>query len=130
MELNIRVTESRSFSKTVHLEGRLNNATVAALDEELDRILRSPVTVIVFDLAGLQYISSIGLRSFFRAQKAMAARSGKALLVNPQPQVQKVLDIVQAVDIAAVFTSTQELDQYLDAMQRKVVEGQRERSND
>jgi hypothetical protein len=45
-------------------------------------------------------------------------------LVNAQPQVQKVFDIVRATDLTAVFTSVQELDRYLDAMQRKVVEGQ------
>jgi hypothetical protein len=37
---------------------------------------------------------------------------------------QKVFDIVKATDLAAVFTSVEELDRYLDAIQRKVVEGQ------
>jgi len=121
--LKVRVEESRPFSRTVHLEGRLNDATVGLLNEELDKIAGSPATVVVFDLAGLEYISSVGLRSIFRTQKAMAARSGKALLINPQPQVKKVFEIVRATDLAAIFTSVQELDHYLDAMQRKVVEG-------
>jgi len=38
--------------------------------------------------------------------------------------VQKVFDIVKATDLAAVFTSVEELDRYLDAMQRKIVDGQ------
>jgi len=124
LALNIHVTENRSFSKTVHLRGRLDNTTVAALDEELARIADSAATVVVFDLEGLDYINSVGLRSIFRMQKLMAARAGKTMLVNPQPQVQKVLDIVKAVDIATVFASIQELDEYLDAMQRKVLEGE------
>ena len=123
MALKIRSTENRTFSTTVHLEGRLDNATVAALDEELDRIIASAVTVVVFDLAGLEYISSGGLRSIFRVQKEMTSRSGKALLVKPRPPVQKVLDIVKAVDLGTVFTSVEELDRYLDVMQRKVSEG-------
>ena len=94
MALKIRSTENRTFSRTVELVGRLDNETVASLDEELDRLTASDVTVVVFDLAGLEYISSVGLRSIFRTQKAMAARSGKALLVNPRPQVRKVLEIV------------------------------------
>jgi anti-anti-sigma factor len=123
LALKIRSTENRTFSRMVELVGRLDNETVAALDEELDRIAASDVSVVVFDLGGLEYISSVGLRSIFRTQKAMAARSGKALLVNPSPQVKKVLEIVQAVDITAVFSSTEELDRYLDVMQRKVSEG-------
>lgn len=125
MELKIQVTESRVFAKTVQLHGRLNNDTVAALDQELDRIAADlSVSVVVLDLAGLDYISSVGLRSIFRLQKMMAARSGKALVINPRPQVQKVFEIVNATDISAVFINDQELDDYLDLMQRKVVRGE------
>lgn len=124
MALKVRVVESRPFSKTVYLEGKLNNDTVTVLNEELAKIAGSSVSVVVFDLADLEYISSVGLRSIFGARKLMASRGGKALLMNPRPQVQKVLDIVNAVDLMAVFTSVQELDKYLDTMQRKVVEGE------
>lgn len=121
--LKVRVEESRSFTKTVHLEGRLDNETVAILDRELDRLLGSPVRVLVFDFAGLEYISSAGLRSIFAAQKSMRARAGTTLLLDPRPAVRKVLDIVKAVDVSEVFSSVAELDAYLDAMQKKITEG-------
>ena len=124
MALKVRVTETRSFSRTVHLEGRLDGETVPVLDGELNQVANSPVTVVVFDLEGLEYISSAGLRSIFRTQKLMAERAGNVLLVNARPQVQKVFEIVKAADLGAVFSSIQELDQYLDAMQRKVVDGE------
>jgi anti-anti-sigma factor len=125
VSLKIQVTESRVFANTVQLHGRLDNNTVAALDEELDRIAADPaVSVVVLDLAGLDYISSVGLRSIFRLQKMMAARNGKALVVNPRPPVQKVFEIVNATDISAVFINDQELDDYLDLMQRKVAKGE------
>ena len=123
MPLKVRVVQGRSFSKTVFLEGRLNNETVATLDAELKKIVDSPTTVVVLDLADLEYISSAGLRSIFAIQKTMAARGGRALLLSPTPQVQKVLEIVNAADLAAVFTSLEELDRYLDVIPRKVVEG-------
>jgi anti-anti-sigma factor len=125
MALNVHVTKDRSFSRTVHLQGRLDDETSAVLDGELklNVLADSAVHVIVFDLANLEYISSAGLRSIFSAQKAMASRSGKAVLVNARPQVQKVFEIVKATDISAVFANIQELDRYLDTMQRKVVEG-------
>jgi len=122
--LKVRVTETRPSTKTVTLEGRLNSDTVVILDDELNRVASSPATVVVFDLEGLEYISSAGLRSIFNLQKVVTARGGKAILVNPRPQIQKVLEIVRATDLAAVFTSVQELDRYLDAMQRKVVDGE------
>jgi len=124
MALTVRVTQDRSFSRTVHLNGRLDSETVALLDNELSNLANSPVDVVVFDLADLEYISSAGLRSIFGTRQALAARSGRIVLLNARPQVQKVFDIVKATDLAAVFTSVDELDSYLDAMQRKVVDGQ------
>ncbi len=124
MALNVRVTQDRSFSRTIHLDGRLDSETVALLDNELRKLADAPVDVVVFDLAGLEYISSAGLRSIFGTRQALAARSGRIVLLNARPQVQKVFDIVKATDLAAVFSSVEELDRYLDAMQRKIVDGQ------
>ena len=123
MSLKIQIQEGRPFTQTVALVGRLDTETAPSLDAELQRVLATQVKVIVFDLSGLDYISSAGLGALFRAQKAMKARSGEALLVNPQPQVQKVFDIVKAVDVKTVFRDVAELDDYLDEMQRRVTRG-------
>jgi anti-anti-sigma factor len=124
MSLKVRVEEGRSLTKTLVLEGRLDNETVGVLDQELDAVLESAVKVVVLDLTGLEYVTSAGLRSMFRAHKVMTARAGRAVLLNPQPQVQKVLDIVKLPDLGAVFRNVQELDAYLDAMQKKVAGGE------
>jgi len=124
MPLKVHTEEGRSLTKTLVLEGRLDNDSVGTLDEQLATVLASPVKVVVFDLTRLEYLTSAGLRSIFRAQKDMHARAGKAVLLNPQPQVQKVLDIVKVPELGAVFRSVQELDTYLDAMQKKVAGGE------
>lgn len=119
MSLKIQLQEGRPLTQTVALVGRLDTETAPSLDAELDRLLATPVKVIVFDLSGLGYISSAGVGSLFRAQKSMKARSGEALLVNAQPPVQKVFDIVKAVDVKSIFRDVAELDGYLDEMQRR-----------
>jgi anti-anti-sigma factor len=121
--LTVNVVEGRSFSKTVFLEGRLNNETVDVLDQALARIVATPTRVVVFDLADLEYISSAGLRSFFRIQKVMAQRGGRAVLLSPRPPVQKVLEIANATDLTGVYATAEELDQYLDEVQRQIVDG-------
>jgi anti-anti-sigma factor len=123
MSLKIELQEGRPLTQTVALIGRLDTETAPSLEAEIDRLLASPVKVIVFDLGGLDYISSAGLRSLFRAQKSMKARAGEALLVKPQPQVQKVFEIVKAVELKSVFRDLAELDEYLDAMQRRATRG-------
>jgi anti-sigma B factor antagonist len=122
MALSIQLEEGRSFTKTLRLAGRLDNETAADLDRELDKVLDSALKVLVFDLGGLEYTSSAGLRGFLRAQKSMSQRGGKTLFLNVQAPVQKVFDIVKAVDLATVFRNVRELDDYLDAMQKKAQE--------
>ena len=119
MALSIQLDEGRSLTKTLRLSGRLDNQTAADLDRELDKVLATPMKTLVFDLGGLEYTTSAGLRSFLRAQKNMGQRGGQTLFVNLQAPVQKVFDIVKAVDLSAVFRSVKELDQYLDVMQKK-----------
>jgi len=122
MALSIQLEEGRSFTKTLRLTGRLDNETAADLDRELDAVLSSALKVLVFDLGGLEYTTSAGLRSFLRSQKAMRQREGKVLFLNLQPPVQKVFDIAKAADVASVFRDVKELDDYLDAMQKKARE--------
>lgn len=117
MALNVRIEDRQSFTKTMFLEGRLDSTTAPELDSELDGVLETPMKVLVFDLSKLDYLSSAGIRTMLRAQKAMKARAGKTVIVNPQPSVKKVFDIVKAVDLKSVFASIQELDEYLDNLQ-------------
>lgn len=122
MALRISIDATRAGTRTVALEGRLDNESAADLDRRLEELLQEPPEALVFDLKGLTYISSLGIRSLFRAQKEMRLRQGESLFLDPQPAVRKVFDIVMAVDLASVFSSTQELDAYLDSMQRKVLD--------
>lgn len=112
----------------MHLKGRLDAMTYLDFDQAaqplLDTLARG--STVVLDLAGLDYISSAGLRSVARIRKATRAIDGQTLLLDPQPQVRKVFDIVKAVPVSEVFTSTGELDAYLDRIQRRVIEGSEE----
>jgi anti-anti-sigma factor len=122
--LRIDIAPPANGSQRVALGGRLDTHTYAELDEQLAPVLANPaITSLVLDLAGLDYISSAGIRSVFKARKALSTRAGKVLVVNPQPQIQKVFDMVKAVPLNEIFTSVAEADAYLDAMQRKVVQG-------
>ena len=86
--------------------------------------MREEIRSLILDLAGLDYISSAGVRSIFKARKALVARGGKVVVVNPKPQIQKVFDVVKAVPLDEIFSSVQEADAYLDAMQKKVLRGE------
>ena len=60
---------------TVELEGRLDTITSPELDAFLDKYY-PVVNELIFDLKGLDYLSSSGLRVFLKAQKAMMSKGG------------------------------------------------------
>ena len=82
---------------TLKVEGRLDTNTSPELEEHLKL---DGVTAIVFDFAGLEYISSAGLRVLMTAHKAMAACGGKMSVVNPNAIVKSAFDIT---GISSVF---------------------------
>ena len=123
--MTLRINVQNSQTPMIGLVGRLDTNTAPELDKHLDVLLaRKDIKRIVFDLGALEYLSSAGIRCFVRARKAIEPTGGKVAIVNPQPAVQKVLDIVKAIPPGGLFKSVAELDQYLDDMQRKVREGE------
>lgn len=117
----LKIAVDPSNPPTIALSGRLDTTTAPELDKELDRLLANPNTKrLVFDLGQLEYLSSAGIRCFVRARKALEPVGGKIAIVNPQPAVRKVLDIVKAVPPGGIFKSVEELDAYLDDIQRQV----------
>ena len=77
MRLDIQISEVGAGGRRIALRGRLDTENTPALDERLEPLLASPaVTAALFDLAGLEYIGSAGIRVLIKARKALEARSG------------------------------------------------------
>ncbi|MBR3556318.1 MAG: STAS domain-containing protein [Oscillospiraceae bacterium] len=88
---------------TFSLEGRLDVASAPQLEEELRRELEH-ATELVFDLRGLRYISSAGLRVLLLAQKQMNKR-GRMRLVHVTEAVMDTLEITGFADIFYIADS-------------------------
>lgn len=121
--LNLRIDGGDGPYQRVSLSGRLDGSTHARLDEALEPLLHEGTHILEINLAGLDYISSAGLRSIFRARKVLGGHAGRVLLMQPQPPVRKVFELVKAVPVEEVFASQEELDDYLTTIQRQVSEG-------
>lgn len=100
--------------------GRLDTSTYPELEQRVDVVLKEKPHTLVFDMEMLDYISSMGVRVIARAQKLMKAYNGRVVLLNLQPQIEKVFDIIKALPSQQVFSNMQELDDYLDRMQRQM----------
>ena len=122
MAMSVRIHPlHENGSQRVEIGGRLDTHTYGELDDRLTLVLASKVRSLLLDLAPLEYISSAGVRSVFRARKLLAERGGKVVIANARPQVQKVFDIVKAVPLSEIFRSVEEADAYLDRIQKKIL---------
>jgi anti-sigma B factor antagonist len=120
MALDIDVGEIGQGGRRVTLRGRLDTLTAPTLDERLAPLLEAgSVTALLFDLAGLEYISSAGIRALVKARRALESRGGGIAVSNVQPSVRKVFDIVKALPSVDMFADDAELDAYLERMQRR-----------
>lgn len=123
MSLDIQIHQ-KAGTTTVNLTGSLDTATAPELEHRLGSALASCGKDLVFDLVGLKFISSAGLRVFSIARKQLKERGGQASFINLQPQIAEVFEIIEALPGVGVFSSEAELDAYLATRQRMVEEGQ------
>ena len=117
MPLEIQI-QNKPGPVTIKLNGSLDTATAPELEQKLAPVLAGPNKELVFDLAGLKFISSAGLRAFATARKALRERGGQVSFVHLQPQIQEVFEIIKALPGVAVFKDIAELDAYLAARQK------------
>ena len=95
------ITTSREGEKMqIVLEGRLDTTTAPQLEVELKRSI-SGITELIFDFAGLEYISSAGLRVLLAAQKVMN-KQGSLTIRNVNSVVMEVFEITGFVDIMTI----------------------------
>ncbi len=97
--MTINKTQDGSELK-IALSGRLDTTTAPQLEAELNTCLDG-VESLVFDMAGLEYISSAGLRVLLAAQKRMN-KQGKMTVRSVNETVQEVFEITGFSDILTI----------------------------
>lgn len=124
MSLEIVITAEENNGKRISIAGNLDSNTAQQLQQSVDSEIGDSVATVIFDFKDLDFLSSAGLRVIFKTKKTMDNSGGKFLLVNLQPQIKKVFEIIKALDGMNVFKNQEEMDNYLAAMQNKVKEGE------
>jgi len=110
---------------TLGLEGALDSSTVASFEAELTTILTGKPAHLIFDLAGLKFVASAGIRLFFRAVQEQKQSGGFASFLHLQPQIKEVFDIMDNLPDVKIFRDQSELDAYLLARQKTHLEWQK-----
>jgi anti-anti-sigma factor len=77
----------------LRLEGRLGHEGAGLLKRSGERVMERGVDRLALDLAGVDYMSSAGLKAIEALAAALEARAGRLRLLNPTDSVKLVLDL-------------------------------------
>ena len=78
---------------TFAIAGRLDAATAPIADETIKKTLAENNNRLLFDLSGLEYLSSGGLRVILGAAKEIRRREGKVALAGLNQYVYEIFDV-------------------------------------
>lgn len=98
--MSLHIQKSIGEPVMMSLSGRLDTTTASDLEASLADVLAN-AKALVLDLAGLEYISSAGLRVILKAQKTMCVRNGMKLVHVPEA-VLEVFDITGFSDFLTI----------------------------
>ena len=87
-------------SAKIIVVGRLDTQTAPELEKEIDKVIPG-VKELIFDMNGLEYVSSAGLRVILKAQKIMNTK-GSMKLIGVNDSIMEVFDITGFLDILTI----------------------------
>jgi len=119
MALEVKLTKERDKVYTVSIVGSLDTNTYRILENEVEPILQDKAKVLVFNMEDVTYVSSMGISVILRSKRTVEDNSGTFIMMNLQPKVKKVFDIIKALPVHNIFTGREELDRYLARMQQQ-----------
>ena len=85
---------------TLTLNGRLDTTTAPELETAIKENIAG-ITNLVMDFAGLEYLSSAGLRVILSAQKTMN-KQGEMVIRNVNETINEVFEITGFIDILTI----------------------------
>lgn len=106
MELQVEVLDDRAVR--LALQGRLDTVGVDRIETRFNAAAVADPRHVLVDLAGVEFISSMGVRLLITAARAKAGRGGRMVLFAPTPVVRETLDMVALDQIIPIAESPDE----------------------
>jgi len=116
MALDIKVTKKKDYVYSVVLKGSIDTETHHSLEDELKEIMDEKTKAIILDMGGVSYISSIGIKVILWAKKALESKGANFVMINLQPPIEKVFDMMKILPMLDIFNDMPEADKYIDQL--------------
>lgn len=107
MTIEIRLADEDEVP-IVTLTGRLDGFGAQQLETGLKEIVRDDTRSVIFNLAGVEYLSSAGIRVLLGLKKRLKQRDGTLALINVQEFPRSVLEMAGFLKVLDIYPTLQE----------------------
>ena len=108
---NISISLSESGQEgisEIRVDGVIDTITASELEKVIDSLLNRSRYKIILDLAGVDYISSPGWGIFISHIKDVRANEGDIKLVNMDPNVKEIFELLELDNVLKDYRSLDE----------------------
>lgn len=111
--MQIQVEELNNGISLIKLDGTLDIMGANEIEIKFSGYCSGDNARVIVDMAGVNYLASIGIRLLMLNAKAMASRNGKMVLLNPIPDVLSVLEITGIPAIIPIYSKIESAETIL-----------------
>ncbi len=105
---NLKIERTQASDQIVLMvSGRMDAENAPQFEEKCQECVAEGHTILIADLSGLTYISSMGLRSFLSVAKTLQAKGGALRLCCMKGLVKQVFEITNLMPIFNVYESVE-----------------------
>jgi len=101
-QLRINVSQAEEGVVTVAVAGELDLATAPLIGDTFHKINGAQPLHVHFDLSGVNFCDAAGLSTFLAADRLLRATGGRLTLIQPSPQIRRLLTITKLDEILAL----------------------------
>jgi anti-sigma B factor antagonist len=101
-QLRINVSQAEEGVVTIAVAGELDLATAPMVGDTFHKINSAQPLHVHFDLRGVNFCDAAGLSTFLAADRLLRATGGRLTLIQPSPQIRRLLTITKLDDVLAL----------------------------
>jgi anti-anti-sigma factor len=120
--LQIEIIKQKDYVYLVELKGSIDTETYSQLEEELSEIINEKTRAVIFDMTGVDYISSIGIKVVIETKKSLKNMNANFAMTNLQPQIKKIFDMMKILPMFDIFDDMPEADKYIDQVIKEEIQ--------
>jgi anti-sigma B factor antagonist len=99
--------------RMVKLTGKLDIIGTGEIETQFAGYCSGEKVRVIVDLAGVEFLASIGIRLLMLNAESIAKRGGKMVIIHPIPDVKHILEVTGIPDIIPVYTSLESAETVL-----------------